>query len=704
MMDKKSILLWVKKLLPFILLPFFSLALLFLIEFTHRGSFTLTVKWFIERRTAAIYTVIILTAIYYLLLLLRRKIFIVLFSLFNIFIFTLATVSHIKQSLRGDPLLPIDVTLISESMNMSESFNIMSGRIIMSIVAVLILLAVSGFLLFWSMKTYRYNIYTIVLSVASAIILGYFVNNLVQDGPTSLNQTFKLAYLDYDQRETYKHNGFTIGFLRNTKWLTTEPPEDYSKTTIESLVTEINSDEKAESTTKPNIIFIMSEAFWDPTRLENLSFNKDPIQNFRSLQESNVGGNVLTPVFGGSTANTEFEALTSMSMNFLPTGSIPYLYNLNKPIPSLPFALKEQGYETTAIHSFHNWFYGRNSVYKQLGFDRFISLEFIPNPVEDMYFLRDNEMTDLILNQVKDSDEPNFIFAVSIQGHGPYPATGKKPYANVEIDKEKSSANLESDSENIVETFGDTMSEVDKELARLVQGLEDNGEDSVVVFFGDHLPLLGENYKAYREAGYFEENGSFEEYKKMYETPLLIWDNISDEKESVELSAPFLGPYVLNKYGLKGNIMTDQLTSMMESGTSYIPRQDFIKETKISEEDLKNYNLLQYDILFGEKYGYDPKDLKPNPKYRLGYADPYIEKAEVKKMNGETYVEVHGKNLTKRSSLFIDDTVIEATVDPKTQTITAKIKEEDINKKVQIKINDSLDRTLATSNKVSITK
>src|SRR5690606_16308179 len=138
--------------------------------------------------------------------------------------------------------------------------------------------------------------------------------------------------IPYNQQWNYDHNGFVMAFTRNIKWMQVEPPSDYGEQQVARIIEKYNEEPYPLSNRKPHIIMVMSEAFWDPTEMENVEFNQDPLPNFHALQEKYTSGNLLVPVFGGSTANTEFESLTGYSVNFLPAGSIPYFFYVKKPV------------------------------------------------------------------------------------------------------------------------------------------------------------------------------------------------------------------------------------------------------------------------------------------------------------------------------------------------------------------------------------
>lgn len=118
----------------------------------------------------------------------------------------------------------------------------------------------------------------------------------------------------------------------------------------------------------------MSEVFWDPTRMASLGLSEDPMKNIRQVISQHSSGWLLSPVYGGGTANTEFEALTGFSMYNIISGSGPYQQALDKKglMPSMVSMLEEQVYESLAMHAYKGMFYKRDRVYNILGFDDFI--------------------------------------------------------------------------------------------------------------------------------------------------------------------------------------------------------------------------------------------------------------------------------------------------------------------------------------------
>ncbi len=406
-----------------------------------------------------------------------------------------------------------------------------------------------------------------------------------------------------------------LSLILSSEYLQIAEPPSYEENTIRGIIDDAHLQYETDPNFKPNIIFVMSEAFWDPTLMSNISFSRDPIPFFHSLQQSRISGTVVSPVFGGGTANTELEVLTGFSTQFLPSGVVPYAQYIHRPLEALPAILKRQGYTASAVHTYDNWFYNRSSVYKYFGFDCFISKEFISNPEYKGEYIRDTELTRLILDKVKETDEPDFIYAISMQNHGPY--SGKK---NPDNTVQAGCDTLDPDSLAILNNYINTLADVDRSLQQLIQGLRQIDEPTLVIFFGDHLPLLGSDYGVYKKAGFIQGDGSYQDYLNLHSVPFVTWDNYSISKQQYRLSANFLGALALKLTQKEGSPLTDFLSGLMEDGSAVVTNPDFTNREKLSSAQIKEYKLLQHDLLFGREYAYNAKPAN-RPAANEGYVN-----------------------------------------------------------------------------------
>ena len=122
------------------------------------------------------------------------------------------------------------------------------------------------------------------------------------------------------------------------------------------------------------------ESFFDVKDIKGVTFSEDPIPNFTALKQICPSGYLTVPFIGSGTANTEFEMLTGMNIDYFSPGEYPYIMALrNNVCESIPYLLKKRGYTSHTMHNNTGTFYSRNEVYPNLGFDTFIPLEYMYN-------------------------------------------------------------------------------------------------------------------------------------------------------------------------------------------------------------------------------------------------------------------------------------------------------------------------------------
>jgi phosphoglycerol transferase MdoB-like AlkP superfamily enzyme len=311
-----------------------------------------------------------------------------------------------------------------------------------------------------------------------------------------------VSIVKWDQLDNYKVNGFIFGFISNLQNEAFDKPKGYSKQKVIATAKkyrdqQIKLQNSKEPSKQPNIIYIMSEAFWDPTKLPNLQFSEDPMKNLRKLMEQQSSGYNLSPTFGATTANVEFEALTGFSNYFLREGSVPYqdLIDRKTFIPTIVSDLEGQGYRSLAIHPYNKVFYKRDKVYQTFGFDQFVDMRTMKYKKQSGPYISDQSLSKEIINQVKKQKKPLFIHAVSVQNHFDY-APGRYKKNTVSV------TGLSPDSNGKLETYAEGVKQADQALQLLVGNLEQSDEPTIVVFWGDHMPILGQDLAIYKETKY----------------------------------------------------------------------------------------------------------------------------------------------------------------------------------------------------------
>jgi phosphoglycerol transferase MdoB-like AlkP superfamily enzyme len=254
---------------------------------------------------------------------------------------------------------------------------------------------------------------------------------------------------------------------------------------LQSLQTPMASDEL------PDIVVVQSESLFDPTIMRGYEHSHFT-PNLHRLAAHGTSGKLHVPTFGGGTIRTEFEVLTGLSLRYFDNLQFPYLQMSHKALPGLVRALSRHGYSTLALHGNDPAFWNRTTAFKAIGFDRFVSQSsFPPGAPNDGKYMADSAMTDEIMTQLKDGGPPQFIFAVSIEAHGPYDV---EPAHAAERDAIPVPDGISGRDKLELQTYLYHLKHADAELGRLVKLLAQRQRPSVVLFYGDHLPALSNSY------------------------------------------------------------------------------------------------------------------------------------------------------------------------------------------------------------------
>jgi phosphoglycerol transferase MdoB-like AlkP superfamily enzyme len=529
----------------------------------------------------------------------------------------LEIVNRFKMYLREEPLTIQDLLLGTEALKvvrLSElpfgCLEILSG-IIWASFSILLFVYVKSEKLRWPQKTFG--------AIFSVVLFCLPFNSLYKD--IKLYDSFKVQGSIYSRVNQFRSHGFIYAFLYTAKNPTAVKPEGYSKAEAKKILDGYHNVPESENAVKPpHIIAVMGEAFYDIDRISGIEFNEgyDPLANFNRIKKQAYSGRIVTNVFGGGTANTEFAFLTGHSLAIMPGLESPYTSYLRKDTFSLARVLKEAGYSTLAFHPGDSWFYNRGNVYNFFGFD-------------SIFFKKDMDVENIktVLGYVSDMDSakftveklathlsekpdiPYFEFMVNIQNHGPYSKEGIG-YPKIL----KQTASMNSSSYNILNNYINGLSGCDTALGYLADSLEEMDEPIVLLYFADHLPYLGYKNAGYAALGFsISQSGDLEAFLNQYETPWFLWYNkaarkqLSDRGEPVptgtapEISANFLATVLLKTVGLNGGEYFNYLSELEKTIpviTNRFSKVEGVYTEKISDkakQSLDQYRELQYYML-----------------------------------------------------------------------------------------------------------
>ncbi len=598
----------------FILLLLAHTVALFYIVMQVNMSFIEAMNWIYFYNMQFILSFVVIYAIYILVYNLIGKVFLSI-VLTSCTLVILCIVNYLKLIFRGDPLYPSDFTQITHMQSVIPMvMDYFSWSYIFVIIVSIVACIVAGIYMRRYIQNVKIHLGIRALLVVGSIFVLYAYGNFAN---TFMNKVFQKSGVDFvlwNQNENYASNGFVLGFISNLDTTAMEKPKNYSKENMLQIANDIKkqysrnigNQKKKE---KPNIIFVMSESFWDPTKVTNLSFSEDPVPNLHHYIENFPGGQTISPTFGGNTANVEFEALTSYSMSLLKPGSIPYqqVITNKKEVPSIPTALKKEGYYTSAIHSFGRTFFKRDDVYKVLGFDKFNAEDTMENVDIDGDYISDLAMSKEIIAELEEQKQPTFIHAVTMQNHFPF-TEGRFGENLIEI------SGLENEeSKGELETYTEGLRRSDEALQYLIEQLDNLDRPTLLVFFGDHLPSLGTNKSFYKENGYITNEKTPSERLAMAQTPLLMYANFDMPNDNLGLVSPIHFSNLIFDYaGLNKSLFYQFLSELykeipvLRDELKVDKNGEVINDlTKKQNEMLEQYKMLQYDLLVGNQYSKD---------------------------------------------------------------------------------------------------
>lgn len=675
----------------------FTLFTLFMLEVINRGSVTGFFDWSKESTFSFAITFLFLFLLLGSFFFLPNFLFIPVVILEFIFLLIVAFGSHVKFKLRGEYFTPFDLYLLNEGADISTLMNGLIGwREITAIIGILVILGLFCYFFFRFKKKVSF-ISRFLLSLVSVVCFAAIYTH-----PSLF--TLRSYYKDVETVESYNQYGFIGAYLTLWEKAKKAAPEEYDKSTIKQIIANQEKEGKVDevdSNFKPNIIVVLAEALWDPLQLKNITFKEDPIPYFRHLMETSSSGVMLTHTYGGGTFNTELEVLTGLSTRFSPEES--YIGQMNRPIDSLAYVLKNQGYHTASVHNFKNWYYGRNEIYKLIGFDKFVSMEFFNNPNYIGPFIDDSLLMEKVLAELKQTKGPDFLNVVTVATHGPY--TDQR-YEQL---PELTSSDMTDSSKYILNLYTKLLEEFDESMRTLIEGIKEMDEPTMVVVYGDHLPFLGEDYAVYRESGYY--NGdlkNFEEYKKMYQTPLLVWNNFSgqNKREDLRMTPNFLGSYILAHANKEMSPIFQANRDLYLQGTTVIPRRDFFAEEGVKEADLLDFKLLQYDALKGNQYSYQGRGIRPNDDYILGSGIMKIDSIKAAKgKDGNYIININGHNFVSNAKVYIDGKAYDTKfIDSGhvSATISSNSLKKSTSHEIVIKLLDDKENVIVKTNKKMI--
>ena len=508
----------------------------------------------------------------------------------------IGTINIIKMDMRNEPMLFTDFAWIKQIGLITEFVNL---TIVLGIVAVLF--AFILIFIFLRKKVLPGQIFT-NWKLRAILLLGILTlfggmysifrreeNRIIQNGIpviSQLNNNYNIFWLDLSYHARYRSLLFV--WIQQITAEAVEKPDDYSEERMKELAEKYTAlaqsinKERDEELGEQTVIFILSESYSDPTKLEGVTISQDIMPNIRSIMQSNTSGVMWSDDYGGGTANMEWQSLVGLPMynmsESISTINTEVVPNMSE-IPSISDLFESEN--RIAIHLGDAMTYSRNTLYEdKLNFSEFIAGK-NGTKTADFYqlglFPSDDSTYSTILDSI-DESENQFFSVISYQNH--------IPYSQGEPENLTAEGELLSDEENeSLTSYARLMYYTDVETQKFLEKLSALDQKVTVVFYGDHLP-------GFYPSAQFTNNPD-----SQYETEYFIWSNYQTEKYDYSfVNSSDFPAAVLAHTNSKVSPYYALLTEVLEKATV---GKDLSTEERIIAEDLI---LVEYDLISGNGY------------------------------------------------------------------------------------------------------
>ncbi len=454
------------------LLPLFSTVLFYLLYYLISAF-----KFDVQIDVSAIcYDFLLQLGVGYLLFAISKRVWI--FLVIQALVMGVLYVGNaVKMSFFGGPIIPDDVFALRSLLLILEGWRFF---------AVAIPLAAITSLLLFNFTMRHWSAYLASLTAISLGLTLAYKPDMILD-PLDKH----VGNSKWDQRSNYLSRGPVLYSLQEGARyfaLSDKSPDlDEAQLAAENLLRAVPA-QKYDAETRPftprNVHIVLLESFWDPTELKKAHYDQNPLApDFRKLWKSTGYSHALVPVFGGGTANSEFEVLCGFPVT---KGSVKFERQLLNAVPCLPHILADKGYRTVVSHPNVPVFWNRVNAYRNIGFQTYWSKQDFLLDDMNREFLADASLYRQVLEKISgslDTKQPILDYIVTYFGHWNYPLNESRP------EKVSSRSKVEE-----VTSYANTVYYKSRELMAFLEQLRLRDPDGIIVAFGDHLPNLASGY------------------------------------------------------------------------------------------------------------------------------------------------------------------------------------------------------------------
>ncbi len=566
------------------LAAFFPIFMTLITELNQMRSIPKLLKFIIDRPTIILFDIIIISAIYATFLFFTKRTY--LSTLFTgVMFFVFSCVEYFKYEAGGTHFTIVDMLLITDAHTITKFTRVYLAPILCVTGVIMLAYIVATFFFSIELKM-KYHFSALAGLMTIVILMFSIISPAVS---TTVYGIFDVDTQDnlnmFKSDEKFNNNNLIAYLTQSVSALTqnkVREPMGYSEEKVIQILGNNYDDAIDGDFIRPNVVFIMSEAYTDLRRFDGVDIPDSVYSGLDEVAKKGHRGMGIVPTIGGYTVKTEFELMFGVPIKSLNNYELPQ--NLLKEGEQATFAdyYDSLGYSTTYIHPFNKSFYNRDKIYSEYGFDELLFLEDLIPDIEQQdehrfrQFTDDKIIFDEIEKQLKEHDSPCYIHATTMQNH--------KPYQTEEFPGDE------------IELYLEGIEHSNELFADFVNRLEDFDEPTIVLFIGDHFPMF------YYESGFYEDAQiSSDNCFSLYEQEYVIWDNFGVDYSKTPdnaVSSFYLPHIVADLIDAPKNTFMNIIMGKMEEVPVYT-----ITGFNDSEIDAV-LDTIAYDRTKGDKYSY----------------------------------------------------------------------------------------------------
>lgn len=449
------------------------------------------------------------------------------------------------------PLIPIMTLLISfdifysflsrsprysDFMNFSNIYDFYPILFFAVLLLIIFIIALKFILLKCAYKTHSPLSFTFSLSSRLAVVFLLVV--LLQTPFFQKFQSSIFKYIVWSDQRTLQQNGRVSSFI----FFTNLEKQNYHKILCGNCQSISISQTLYPNNikNKRNIYIVVLESFFDPNLFHNITYQPNPLaKELEPYLQNRHFSKIISPVYGGYTAQAEFEILTGVKA-FGKVNTIDFNTLCGGEVQGFVTQLKKRDYHTVATVAAQPFYFNSRTAYKSLGFEHVDYLQENENFVKDENdeHIFDGDILEHNIKMVKKhletSSKPLFNYVIGMYGHLPY---------NRNLQKRPDVIKLTNFKDSTMHRIANQFYYRSKALGEYLKQLRELDPNGIIFVTGDHLPPILTQEIRYKYDKYINSalmlDGSKHvmiDNKRYYEIPWKIWDILSQQENPRDIN------------------------------------------------------------------------------------------------------------------------------------------------------------------------